>query len=78
MFKEAIQAATNGLKISPLHVNSLHARGYALIQTGEYERAQKDLKQGHEVTDDPKKRQQFGHLLETVRVRQASRAVTRS
>jgi tetratricopeptide (TPR) repeat protein len=69
-FKEAVEAAANGLRVHSEHVNSLHARGYAYIQLGRYGEAESDLKKALDLTADPKKRDQIGKLLETLKVRQ--------
>jgi tetratricopeptide (TPR) repeat protein len=68
-FAEAVEAATNGLKVDIDHVNSLHARGYAYIQIGQYAEALDDLKRGLELATTPAKRRQISGLLDTLRVR---------
>jgi serine/threonine protein kinase len=70
-YKDAVDAATNGLKVSPDHVNSLHVRGYARIQLGEYEEATKDLERALELAVDPGKERQITQLLHTLRARQS-------
>jgi tetratricopeptide (TPR) repeat protein len=68
-FKDAVEAATNGLKVDEKHVNSLHARGYAYIQLGKYNDAKKDLELALEVAADPVKRKQLSKLFNTLRAR---------
>jgi regulator of sirC expression with transglutaminase-like and TPR domain len=59
------------LEVSPDHVNSLHVRGYARIQLGEYEEATKDLERALELAVDPGKERQITQLLHTLRARQS-------
>ncbi len=70
LFARAIEAATNGLKVDTDHINALHARGYAYIQTGEYEKAKEDLESAMKLSQEPGKREQIGKLLKTLRIRQ--------
>lgn len=68
-FANAVTAANNGLRVAGDHASSLHVRGYARIQLGEYEAAAEDLTRALEVSVDPQKRAQITKLLDTVRVR---------
>lgn len=69
-FDDAVEAATNGLRIDNNHVNSLHARGYAYIQLGKYPEASRDLEKALDLAVEPRKRDQIVRLLETLKVRQ--------
>jgi serine/threonine protein kinase len=70
-FEEAIDAASNGLRVSPTHVDSLHARGYAYLQLGKNAEALDDLEHAIEQAISPSKRDQIRGLLSTVKDRPA-------
>jgi len=70
-FGEAVEAATNGLAIESEHLSSLHVRGYANIQLGDYEQARTDLERALELaTGDANKQRQITALLYTIRERE--------
>ena len=68
-FPDAVTAATNGLQVDNNHVNSLHSRGYAYIQQGDYPAAKRDLDRALELAETPTKRQQISSLLDTLKSR---------
>lgn len=68
-FDDAIDAATKGLRVDGDHVSSLHARGYAYIQPGQYAEAENDLRRALQHAATPTKRRQTSGLLDTLKVR---------
>lgn len=62
-YREAVAAATNGLRIDRNHVNSHQVRGYALAQLGKDDDAQKHLRKALSLTKDEKKQTQITRLL---------------
>lgn len=69
LFQEAINACENALTVDSKHVNSLHACGYAYLQMGRYDEAERDLSSALELADSSAKRAQIRRLLDTIRLR---------
>jgi serine/threonine protein kinase len=69
LFNEAIKASSNAISVNPKHVNSLHSRGYAYIQQGRYEEAERDLTEALNLAEESHKRAQIRRLLDTIKFR---------